>query len=135
MPLPSDKVERAFERIGRSFNYRLIYQAMSICSLSEKEVYSMSEVRSFAYAISKEYYSYFTRSQMYVCECEITKKSLYAKDFLTEDFSLEKLKTFFKAIEKTGLIVLDSRDDSDLFYIINSDFADMLYNFAILQNH
>jgi hypothetical protein len=133
--LPSDKIERSFERIGRSFNYRLIFQAMSLCSLSEKEVYSMSEVRSFAYSISKEFYSYFTRSEMYVCECEVTEKSLYAEDFLTEDFSLEKLKEFFKAIEKTGLIVLDSRDDSDLFYIINSDFADMLYQFASLQNH
>jgi hypothetical protein len=71
---------------------------------------------------------------MYVSECEITKKSLYAKDFLTRDFSLEKLREFFKAIEKTGLVVLDSREN-DLFYIINSDFADMLYNFAILQNH
>jgi hypothetical protein len=134
MPLPSDKVERAFERIGRSFNYRLIYQAMSICALSDKEAFAISEIRSFAYSISKEYYSYFTRSQMYVCECEITKKSLYAKDFLSSDFSLEKLREFFEAIEKTGLIVLDSRDN-DLFYVINKDFADMLHNFACQQNH
>jgi hypothetical protein len=134
MPLPSDKVERAFERIGRSFNYRIIFQAMSICALSDKEVYSMSEVRSFAYAISKEYYSYFTSAEMYVSKCEVTKKSLYAEDFLTKDFSLEKLRVFFKAIEKTGLIVLDSRDN-DLFYILNKDFADMLYQFANQQNH
>jgi hypothetical protein len=107
---------------------------MSICSLSDKEAFAISEIRSFAYSISKEYYSYFTSAEMYVSECEITKKSLYAKDFLTRDFSLEKLREFFKAIEKTGLVVLDSREN-DLFYIINSDFADMLYNFAILQNH
>ena len=132
--LPSDAIERSFERIGRSFNYRLIFQAMSLCSLSDKEAFSMSEVRAFAYAISKTFYSFFTRSQMYVCECKETEKSLYAEDFLTEDFSLEKLREFFKAIEKTGLIVLDSRDN-DLFYIINSEFADMLYQFASLQNH
>lgn len=133
MSLPSDKVERSFERIGRSFNYRIIFQAMSVCSLTDKEAYSMSEIRSFAYAISKGYYSFFTKADMLVCKCEETEKSLYAEDFLTRDLSLEKLKTFFKTLEKTGLIVLDSRGN-DLFYILNKEFADMLYNFANLQN-
>lgn len=133
MPLPSDKVERSFERIGRSFNYRIIFQSMSICSLTDKEAYSMNEVRSFAYAISKGYYSFFTKEEMYFCKCKETKKSLYAEDFLTRDLGFEKLKTFFKALEKTGLLVLDSRDN-DLFYILNKEFRDLLYSFANLQN-
>jgi len=132
--LLSDQYELAFEKLAHNFNYRLVFQAMTICSLSDQDCMSLKEIQAHAIGMSDEFYSYYKKSELFMYECKVTEKSVYADQTLNNDISLDKLRTFFKAIEKTGLITLDSRDN-DLLYILNKDFADVLYNFARLQHH